>query len=971
MPTYTEYKKDLAAFMNNPSGIQRTQIRLLREARGGEFDVVDASNPFIYLLESGAQTTAALLDKYEALDRRRYPIAAQTQEDLYLHMSDVDYLDRFAQPVSAKFDFFIARDEILNKAILDPETGYRKIVMPRGTRHTVGGVTFWQGYPIEIRVMDHNAIRVVYDATETLPFEELESNIIETDERMINGQMVVRFSTNTLQYSIDSTIAQVTPGSPLVFKKAILDQFFYLRVYQEQADLSWQEIRVTHSDLIYDPNVLTAVAKVDGQNISVSVPQIYATVLGLMGNFRVDIYQTKGPLNMDLRVFTEKQITTSFETVDPADQTPYTAVLESIQAISVIGMTFINGGRDMLSLEELRRRVIAGSTGPKNKPITPDQIQTALVDKGYEIVKNIDSTTNRVFLGTRALPRPTQKELITAASLSVQMSIFSIAELVLLQTVIDNQTSVTITPETVFQNRDGRAVIVPKSEIDALRAMTPDEQAFRVSSANYYYTPWYYVLDAQESEFDFRAYHLDAPMNVGRSFVRANDTTRLTLGTLDYSISKVAQGYRILIKTQSDDVVKNLPDEQLQVQLAFVPIGEQERAYLNGTLIGVDPSDNERVYEFIVATNHNVTAGGGLQLTNFVMFEDVPQAIEVALLAEFEVFYCTTAFVGTQYERGFIEQAMGAFILPADAKGITHERLKLRLGYSLDRLWKQSRTITGEESYERYAEDVYAVYEEDEYQIVNPATGSTWEVVDGELKRTLLHAKGTEVLDPQGNRVIQFYKGDTVKDAYGRPIVKSGRSLYRQLDFMLVEGAYYFATDPVAAEYRLEMVQMLLGWITEDLTSIVPSLLEKTEIFLYPKTTTGPVRVTYGPGLSTTLNAEQGIVLDISVTDTVYANDTLKAQLLEQAVLVINSYFQLKVVAVSDIIVALRKAFGSDVIDVRVKGLGGANDFSVLTVESDTQRLSLAKRLAARADGVLVVEEDVTANFIRHTGEAV
>src|SRR5574344_786178 len=91
----------------NPGSIQQVSLELLDQYLKGEQDIVDATNPFMKLLEASAINTASFIISNEVTTRAQYPSCAQTMEDLYLHMSDKDYIDRFASPASTKFTIVV------------------------------------------------------------------------------------------------------------------------------------------------------------------------------------------------------------------------------------------------------------------------------------------------------------------------------------------------------------------------------------------------------------------------------------------------------------------------------------------------------------------------------------------------------------------------------------------------------------------------------------------------------------------------------------------------------------------------------------------------------------------------------------------------------------------------------------------------------------------------------------------------
>lgn len=102
-------------------------------------------------------------------------------------MADVDYANRFAAPARTELTMMLSMPEILDRAI-DDGSGIKKMVIPRDTEVTVENVTFTLQYPIEIRVMSHGGVQVVYDVARLSPLQTLESNLLDWDvARMAAG----------------------------------------------------------------------------------------------------------------------------------------------------------------------------------------------------------------------------------------------------------------------------------------------------------------------------------------------------------------------------------------------------------------------------------------------------------------------------------------------------------------------------------------------------------------------------------------------------------------------------------------------------------------------------------------------------------------------------------------------------------------------------------------------------------------
>jgi hypothetical protein len=85
--------------------------------------------------------------------------------------------------------------------------------------------------------------------------------------------------------------------------------------------------------------------------------------------------------------------------------------MRNVQSVFVYSKNNVYGGKKALSFEQLRDRVIRNSVGDFNLPVTNVQIAASLENKGYEVVKNIDTVTNRAFLDLQSHFEKTLKEL--------------------------------------------------------------------------------------------------------------------------------------------------------------------------------------------------------------------------------------------------------------------------------------------------------------------------------------------------------------------------------------------------------------------------------------------------------------------------------------------------------------------------------------------------------------------------------
>jgi hypothetical protein len=119
-------------------------------------------------------------------------------------------------------------------------------------------------------------------------------------------------------------------------------------------------------------------------------------------------------------------------------------------------------------------------------------------------------------------------------------------------------------------------------------------------------------------------------------------------------------------------------------------------------------------------------------------------------------------------------------------------------------------------------------------------------------------------------------------------------------------------------------------------------------------------------GQTKAINAGQAFKVSLYVSASVFANAELRERLSKATIAGISEALKGTTVSLDQMATVLRSAYGNDVISVQVGGLGGSEAFQAVTLLNEENRLSIRKRLTAQADNSLIVEEDVTVDFVRH-----
>lgn len=943
----------------NPSLILQTSIDALEAASQGTVQYVDASNPAMSILETSTMIHAASIDQHIAALRRVYPILAQTPDELYNHMSYRDYSDRFASPSTEKFMFFFPENQFFQRAVRVPGTDYVMMTIPRDTAVTVNNyVTFTLQYPIDIKYYDTQQIEVSFDATRVSPIQELMTNMIVNEVFTIPGsqERFIGFEVHVPQVFVRKVTDNVQSGRYFVNNYTFTDQYYMARAwYRSQEGSDWTEMMTTYSPSVYDPKSPTLQLKVTDNNLNVSLPLIYQNTGLVTGEIRVDIYTTKGSEIINLGDYQLTDFDINMLPLDPSgDTNQYTAAAVGVN-FAVKSTAIMSGGKDALTFEQLKERVINNSVGPQQIPITNTNIKSAAENMGFDLVPNIDVVTNRIFLATRTLPRPSDSRLITSATIGISTYISDDPIGIVHEWVRRHQDRITFLSKNLYQSDNGILRLMSVEEVTALKLADSITKLRMINSNRYLYTPFYYVLDTSSLEMDVRAYSLDYPVASRLNFISQNPTIELVVNTDTYNLKKTDAGYILQIQTRSGNFYKNLQDNEVYAQLA-VKLRDTERyAYWKGVLISKTAA-GERIFEFKINTDYDINADDRIYMTNGQIDISSVAPIEVDLLSTFEIFHITTS-ITSLYKPTVIDQIIGRFQIPGICAGITRESISLEFGKYLKGLWTRGRTLPDMDIYETYAIDVPLVYEEDVF------ADPPFTIVDDEVVYNYI-ARAGEVVMRDGQPVIIHDKGTTVYEN-GKPVISKTRTGNREFDIMTVEGQYYFVNDSAYVDYRDEFTKIIVDWVTDEIPKIQLNALEKTKIYFYPKNQLAMTTILVDDYTEESVPSGQSFVLNLYVPQEVYRSADQRDRLQNLSIAFLDTWVSSLEVSISDAITGLKDIYGDDVSALSMTGLGGSRNLQYALISKDQTRLSLKRNLEVQQDGTYIIREDVTFNFYK------
>lgn len=978
----TEYtssglRDQLVSLRGNPGRIQQHMVRLLEMMNDDKIVIMDATNPAIFCLESAAVMSSANMVDSESKLRRLYPSMANTPEELYLHMADEDYLGIYSTPSVANLTIMFDLEELVQKAVAESsQTGTRRLTIPRYTKVIVADVEMTLLYPIDIRIMPHGGFNVTFDTREISPVGRVETNLLDWFIEKIEGNRYLNIIAPFYQLNITSYPVSVNAMSGFTREYEFKDLYYYTRAYIKNRSGGWTEIKTTMTDLVYNKEEPTIVLKLLNQSLKVTIPQIYLNKGSISDSVRIDIYTTKGPLNINLQNYVPRSYIHDWVPVDNTVVDKYISPLMTLSTVGIYSSDIISGGSKGVTFNELKQTITTRSTVTEGLPINEKQLTRAVRDMGYSIVKNIDNITDRQFLATRSLPVPDNKFIVTNMGLSISQLETTFLKLRELNTVTSSLYRLTIKPKTLYRLTDGILSVLDSTQTDALHALrftNPSLLVDKLNKDNLLYSPYYYVFDIKSTEILPRIYDMDSPQIRSRYFFQDNPSVGINLGIGSYAIANSPEndGYILEIQLNVGEVGRTLGPDHINVQLSYVGRDEPTRYFINGYLVSqIDPAtqrpyDDVYIYRFKIETRYDIDAEDGLV--------PIPYRSPINLTHEFDIVSSIKDFtpegelIASDIDNILRPDQFDNYTPTSKYIGVSQSKVNIRFGTRLEKLWTKTRTVVDTRQILKYEEDVPSYYKKDVYEL--DETGNikiTYNADDNIVTSKKLHSAGDLVYDHTGEQVFLHKKGDTILDDNGEPVYKdSGDGLKRHVDLFLIDALYQFGNTNHVIEYRKHCTDLITQWVTRDMNLIAAQLLDRSEIFYYPPISVGHVDIIADDDKEVSVDSRQSLLVKVYLTPINYRNASLREALSKSITESIQVSLSKKTVSTDAILQKLRSTLDDNVISFEIQGVLN-DEYKTATVINETMSLTLGKRAAILPNLTIDVVDDIVIDFYPH-----
>jgi len=945
------------------SGIMvNATIDYLTALYNDEVSIVDATNPAMFLIEANCTSAVNFIDHSNSNLSKRYLSLAVTEEEIFSHLADDDYDNIFSYPGSCTFDVLV-QTSLLKSYSIDSDNGkFTYVSIAKDTEVVVNGIPYTFKHEVEIRNYVNGAIKVIYIKND----DDVESFVIDNyvfrDSELVTW---LKFSVDLNQMSRSS--GDFTTIKSYNFNETISYEGEYkgVKVYNV-VNGELKKIQVTYINELYDPQVPFCKVVVGEDSIAVSIPSIYINSSQVNGDIKIVVEATNGNFAYSYENFVSSNFRYTLRNHEYGTTDANLAFSECSAMITTNGLVY--GGRSALSLNEVKQMAMDHTLGTNVLPITTKHMAANINESGYDSFRTIDTLTGRLYVMSSDIPVIENSNMYTELDTSFLKLEVVINDIRLLDSVVDNDSQITILPSTLYRMVDNKATILTGSEASALRSMSSVDQVATIDTDNLRKSPFFYNVDYESGILGVNVYQMDNPKLLNRNFYDFNESIPLFMssGNISMTYSLEDFEYTLVITLKPDSVLSTIPRNQIFGQL-FIPYDGVNR-YVDIYDV-INYSDGRVELYFKIGTNLYIK-DNRLTLTNFKNGDGEVEEIDISLIGDISVLYGITN-KEADYTTGNLDELITQDSSLPLKYPLTHEKLTIKFGTNLEYIWKDSRILGGGTETEKWERDIPLKHEITSVSY-DPLEGD--DVIpfsmDDECKviYTPAYIKGEIVLDEDGEIIYKYRKGDVKLGTNGEVLTQPTEKRNITMDVLTYSGCVAFVSNEDMLSLVSNVNDYIISQSTVDIEPLLKLTLERTTLLYKPKDSLGEVNIEINGNNPTWIEKEQKFDITYYVEEYVFENDELKTKIKNRTIDILSEELKNLTVSYSSCVIALNTELNDLIVSLSIDGFGGeSNKALTVSLVDAGDRLSIAKKLSLDVENKVTIEEDISFTWIQHT----
>lgn len=960
-------KDKLIQALKHPLTLASMSLDEFENRLGGTKIISDPNTPFCHLLEMNSTIATELNgiveNKFEAL----YPKRATNMEDLYMHMSDFDYLKMYSNPANTVIRVTFPKQYLITYAE-NYNNNYKRVTIQRDTVFTIGKYQFGLYYPINIQINNYTkTFSASYDTSETNPLFSLTQNTVDKVDWEHRGIEYISLSFPVYQFS-KSVITKTIMAATGFAEKIIYNNNFYaLRIFSVKNGV-YTELAQSQSTKVYDAAVPTVLVRVlpDEHKIKLVLPQVYFDRGQLGSQLYIEVYTTVGALNINTTNVGVSAIGVTFGTGERGESNTFGKILKTLPFDTIIQLdnTKITGGSNAISFSDLRDRVV-NNTLYDRVPITENELTTCLQQNGFYVKKFTDDITNRIYYAYKTLV-DSNNDVIPSITAPARLSQADSSDVI---TFIDHgDETVTILPTTVWTYLDGTDSVRPltTNELKVLAGADKNTLAEILNTKHYFKSPFHTVMDFDDTYPEAISYNLMSPKVNSIFFEAENFEISAKISLYQALVNHAGEGvggYDFKFSIYFSDEIAALDKSYIRI---YILTKTTSGVWIRDLAEYAGPLGDRSLYKFHLDTNYHLSSDGTINV--------ISMRNDAMGLGEYTINLSTNFYLVAMVHReglsGSYQEASNKVTvgIPTDELGdyvaITRERLSVTLGESLqDVIHHNVECSTTAAGYETWEYNVPATYSDDVYETDENGGLVTTIDEEGNVHLNKIHSKGDAKVNDDGTPIYLHRKGDVVLDANNNPKIAKKRTNQYYVDMLLIDAKVFASERNAQLTFASEIYDTLSSYFT-NIRNIQGQLLEQTNLYFRCVRSTGTATFNHGDGLHTTGDIEMSFRIVCYVPSYVKTSTAIQATIYDRICEAINAAIDTKTINMLDIFTEVQGRL-SDYIDHF--DLLGINDDvtnqTFIIMEEDAQA-SIAKELVLSDDNILNLQNKLEIQYV-------
>lgn len=945
--------------MTNPINLQcRLLEHMESKLLGGAGVLVDPNSVCMHLIEGFTDISSEFAMATKIASERRLPTRAQTDNDLYLHMSDYDTIGSFATPSKATIVISFDKEEVLKNGVLE-NNSYRVLTIPKDTIFKLGSIPFSMYYPIRIQIDERTKIPLVtYDISEQHPLMSMQSNRVVFSEMQYMGHNLINLYITIYQFALTTQAAILEKDIGFTEVFSFSDQFYAIRLF---TDYQGNRIELGQSMVQdnYDATRPTARIQVepDINKFSINIPQIYFT-LGYMGlKLYIELYTTKGKITANVGSLPAEQVKVNYN-LSKKPPNPYTDPLKFSPTVMVnIQSPTTTEGSNGYTFEEKRQRVINGSYRTKAQ-ITPMDLQNYYADYGIKVVRYEDNLTDLIYF----VYKPFVDEINTVVpSTNSYLQILPDTPTKVSSIRQNVDSSITILPNTWYNFLTTQDLCIPLTDEEVNYLSTLDSQGLMLefNSQNYVKTPFHMRLIQSHTYPTITTYNLMQPEITEVTITEDNPASLAQMLAIGESIThdKDGSGGYTLNLIVKKDFLDNVNEVDLVIWLSTTAT--------DGSIIGIQAVrtgtvDAMALYQCHIDTDYWIDEKNQLNLTN-VKDSSTELNHKVNLQSKFQIIYmCKQTYfpgVNTQLHmyNGVPDKVANGMCV------LLRQSMIVNFGHSLDDVvFNYINPIWERQQYRRHPIDIYNTYSSDIFKTENGVPVITW--VDGKPELEKIHAKGDIVIGGDGKPEIKHLAGSLWSDTNGQPVILKDRINEYQIMAPVFDGKLFISEHPRQKAFIANLIAQFESYF-QIIREARGYVTERTNVYFRPSKTMGHATFSTGNGIEITLPLNLTFKFRLHVEPMVTTDKVTKESVRLASISVIEKVLKQSIISQT----GMAKLIKDDVAytqSVDALGICNITDLQTLELNDNSAQPSLRQSLIISEDNKLIMREEVNLEYV-------